>query len=159
MNAFDYKLFRFSSGPVSTLGLLMAGSGEMGKSFRCFTLEDEHRAEKVPGHTRIPAGRYEIRLRTQGGMHSRYSQKYPWHRGMLWLQDVPGFEWIYIHPGNKHEHTEGCILVGDAAQSNLPHVGDGMVTYSVQAYQHLYAEICELLDAGKSVYISIEDIA
>lgn len=137
----------------------MAGSGEQGELFRCFTLEDEHREEKVLGHTRIPAGRYQIRLRADGGMHAKYSRKYPWHRGMLWLQGVPDFKHIYIHPGNRHEHTSGCILVGDGALSNLPRVGDGMVTYSVDAYKALYSEIVGLLDLGRRVFIEVVDVA
>ena len=55
--AFVYKLFRFSSGSVSTLGLIMADLND-GKVFRCFTLEDEYREAKVSGETRIPAGKY-----------------------------------------------------------------------------------------------------
>jgi hypothetical protein len=151
---FDYKLFRYSSGPVSTLGLLMAG-GHEGVRFRCYTLEDEFRAEKIPGKTRIPAGRYEIKLRTVGGMHQKYVAKYPWHRGMLWLQNVPNFEWVYMHPGNKHEHTEGCILTGDGSNSNV--LDDGSVTSSVVAYERLAKEVYFLLDEGKRVFITVED--
>ena len=31
--------------------------------FVCFGLEDEYRADKVPGETRIPAGTYRVTLR------------------------------------------------------------------------------------------------
>jgi hypothetical protein len=158
MSEFTYKLFRYSSGPVSTLGLLMAGSDD-DLGFRCFTLEDEHRDVKVPEHTRIPAGRYEIKLRTVGGKHSHYSEKFDWHRGMLWLQDVPGFEWIYLHYGNKHGHTAGCILTGDGTQSNLARVGDGSTLSSVDAYKSLALEIYSLMDLDKKVFIEIKDIA
>ena len=154
--AFVYKLFRFSSGSASTLGLIMADLND-GKVFRCFTLEDEYREVKVPGETRIPAGKYEIKLRTVGGMHSRYSKRFDWHRGMLWLQDVPGFKWIYIHPGNKHEHTEGCILTGDGAHSNL--IDDGSVSNSVAAYERIYKEIVSMLDSDRQVFLEIQDIA
>ena len=160
MSEFTYKLFRFSSEANSTNGLLMAGSMEMGKSFRCFTLEDEYRATKVPGHTRIPAGRYQIKRRFNSPKFGHYDEKYsPWHHGMLWLQDVPDFTFIYIHPGNRHEDTAGCILVGDAVASNLPRVGDGSISYSVNAYKALYIEISDMLDNGKSVFIEIVDVA
>lgn len=154
-NHFTYKLWRFSSEHNDTLGLLMAGSPVPGEHFRCFTLEDEGRDEKVPGKTRIPAGRYEIKLRKAGGMNGRYSERWDWHRGMLHLQDVPGFEWIYIHPGNRHEHTEGCILVGNGCQSNIG--DDGAVTNSVAAYRTLYLEICSMLARGRRVFIEIVD--
>lgn len=160
MNEFNYKLFRYSSGPVSSLGLLMAGSLELGKAFRCYTLEDEYRAVKVPGHTRIPAGTFEIKRRFDSPKFKHYDDKFaPWHRGMLWLQNVPGFEWVYIHPGNRHENTDGCLLVGDAVTSNREQVGEGQISYSVNAYERLYKEITLMLDDGKRVFLTIEDIA
>lgn len=158
-DSFNYKLFRFSSQDESTLGMIMAGSSEDGKLFRCFTLEDEHRIEKLYGETRIPAGKYEIKLRTEGGMNQRYMDRFSFHQGMLWLRDVPGFEWIYIHPGNHDDHTEGCILVGDGAQSNIPRVGRGTISYSVNAYKALYSEMIGLFNQGKRITIEIVDVA
>lgn len=149
-------LQRFASGDESTLGA-MFWSSEHGKAFECFTLEDEHREQKVPGETRIPAGIYEIKLRAAGGMHKHYSAKFPWHVGMLWLQDVPGFEWIYIHPGNTDKHTEGCILVGDGAVSNV--IGRGSISASQQAYERLYKKIVAALQSGEPVYIHVSDYA
>lgn len=152
---FNYKLYRYSSQENSTLGLLMA-AGEK-EEFRCYTLEDEFREVKVPGKTRIPAGRYEIRKRFGSAKFGHLDEKYDWHDGMLWLQDVPGFEWIYIHTGNRHEHTEGCILVGDGAESNREE--DGMVTHSRKAYESLYREISGYLDEGHEVFIEVVDHA
>lgn len=159
MNEFEYRLTRYSSQDESTLGYLMAGSEEPGRAFRCYTLEDEYREIKVPGETRIPAGRYEIKLRAAGGMHQRYAAKHAWHRGMLWLQNVPGFEWIYLHAGNTDDHTEGCILVGDGVLSNLPRVGRGSISSSQNAYKALALEIYSLLDTGKRVFVTIVDQA
>jgi hypothetical protein len=76
----------------------------------------KHRDVKVKGETRIPAGRYQVTLRTEGGFHSKYSEKYgEMHKGMLWVRDVPGFEYILIHTGNTDEHTAGCLLVGNTS--------------------------------------------
>jgi len=33
---------------------------------------------------------------------------------MLWLQNVPNFEYVYLHIGNVVENSEGCVLVGDS---------------------------------------------
>ena len=75
------------------------------------TLEDTRRHKKVPRLTRIPAGRYEIKLRFDSPMAKRYEELYG-TRGMLWLQDVEDFEWVYIHIGNDDDDSDGCILVG-----------------------------------------------
>ena len=66
--------------------------------FQCFGLEDEFREDKRAGETRVPAGTYDVRLRSVGGFHARYGRKFvDMHRGMLHLQNVPGFEHILIH--------------------------------------------------------------
>ena len=64
------EVLRFSSQVDSTHGALFEVT-ELGKEFLCYTLEDEARAFKVRGETRIPEGTYEIKLRKKGGFHSR----------------------------------------------------------------------------------------
>lgn len=144
---------RISTGDESTLGIMHDLNGP---EFLCYTLEDQANEVKIAGETRIPAGRYEIKLRTEGGMHQRYGQRFPWHKGMLWLQNVPGFEWIYIHVGNKDDDSEGCILVGDGQVSNV--IERGQITSSVSAYKRLYNRIVKALEA-EQVFIEIEDYA
>ena len=151
---------RISTGDESTLGVMYVTESyaTIGvPEFLCFTMEDQPNEPKVPGETRIPAGRYKIELRTEGGMHQRYTNKFEWHRGMLWLRDVPNFEWVYIHYGNYEKDTDGCILVGDGAQSNV--LEDGMVTASVAAYTRLAQEIYVEMDRNEEVWITIEDYA
>jgi hypothetical protein len=154
----ELLLQRFSTGDESTLGIMHAiGDFDEHRRFLCFSMEDQPNEPKVPGETRIPAGRYEIKLRTEGGMNKRYKKKFGSdHFGMLWLQDVPDFEWVYIHYGNYHGDTEGCILTGDGCQSNV--LEDGMVMSSIAAYTRLYDEISSsiLMDFDK-VWITIED--
>ena len=161
----ELLLQRFSTGDESSLGTLHrieevdtdTGSGSLSlPEFKCFTLEDQPNEPKVPGETRIPAGRYQIELRNEGGMNERYAAKFDGHVGMLWLQDVPDFEWVYIHYGNYHGDTEGCILVGDGCQSNV--IEDGMVMSSIAAYKRLYDEITTaLLMDFDEVWINIEN--
>ena len=90
-------------------------------------------------------------------MHGRYSRKFDWHTGMLWLRNVHNFTFVYIHYGNYEKDTDGCILVGDGAQSNV--LEDGMVMSSVAAYTRLAKEIYAAMDAGEEVWITIEDYA
>lgn len=152
----ELLLQRFSSGQDSTLGLIHHVSGSA-LAFRCFTLEDQFNEPKVAGETRIPAGRYRIKLRAEGGMHAGYAKRFGFHRGMLWLQDVPGFEWVYIHTGNLDDETEGCILVGDGAGQNVTE--EGRLLGSVAAYTRLYQEIATALDGGQDVWLAIQDMA
>ena len=150
------EVLRFSSQADSTSGLLFE-STDIGKKFLCYTLEDERRALKVRGETRVPAGTYKIELRKEGGFHERYTKKYPGiHRGMLHVTDVPNFEYILIHTGNTDEHTAGCLLVGDAQENNLL-LPDGFVGKSVNAYKRIYPSIAKAIADGEEVTITYID--
>ena len=65
------------------------------------TLED-NKARKIKGETAIPVGVYEV-LWT-------YSPRFK--KMLPLLKDVPAFEGIRIHAGNRAKDTEGCILCG-----------------------------------------------
>ena len=152
----DLEVLRFSSQKDSTNGVLFDVTGGERK-FLCYTLEDEYRKDKVAGETRIPAGTYRITLRTTGGFHGRYVKKYgDMHKGMLWVRDVPNFEYILIHTGNTDEHTAGCLLLGDSQQANFGS-SNGMVGSSVNAYKRVYPAIAKALEEGESVSITYVD--
>ena len=150
------EVLRFSSEKDSTNGLLFDVSN--GRSFLCYTLEDEHRDEKVMAETRIPAGTYRITLRTTGGFHGRYLKKYgqDFHKGMLWVRDVPNFEYILIHTGNTDEHTAGCLIVGNSQQANFGE-SDGFIGSSNAAYKRIYPAIAQALTSGEEVEITYID--
>ncbi len=145
-------LYRLSTSEESTLGVLYL-NGE----FAGYTLEDTKRLKKVAGETRIPAGIYEIKLRKDGGMHQKYRQRFGrMHKGMLWLQNVPKFEWIYIHTGNKRGNTEGCILIGDSLNNNT--LKDGFVGSSTPAYRRIYPKIAGAIAKGEDTNIRVADL-
>lgn len=117
------------------------------------TLEDAFQHVKVPGETRIQAGEYEIKFRKESPMANRYRERFgDDHIGMLWLQNVPHFEWIYLHVGNTPDNTDGCILVGTSMTPAAGKVGN-----SVTAYEHLYPSVGEALLRDERVTIRIED--
>lgn len=148
------EVLRFSSGNDSTMGALFDTTN--GRRFLAYTIEDEARDEKVAGETRIPAGTYPVRLRTEGGFHGRYTAKYgDFHKGMLHVQDVPGFEYILNHTGNTDEHTEGCLLVGDTSQQNV--TKEGFIGSSGDAYKRIYPDIADHLVSGGDVEITYID--
>ena len=146
------EVLRFSSQKDSTNGILFDVTD--GRKFLCYTLEDEHRDVKEYGETRVPAGTYNITLRTVGGFHGRYLKKYgEMHKGMLWVRDVPNFEYILIHIGNTDEHTAGCLLVGNSADMK------GFIGKSTAAYKNIYPEVAQALLDGEEVWITYRDFA
>lgn len=145
-------LRRFSTSGDDTLGIL-----HVDDVWQCYTLEDEARTVKVFGETRIPDGTYKIILRTVGGFHKRYTKRYPdMHKGMLWLQDVPNFEYILIHTGNRDDDTAGCILVGSSANDNT--VDEGRIGGSRNAYKKMYPIVAKAILDGEDVDIKITTI-
>tara|TARA_B100001250_G_C19785058_1_gene783737 strand:- start:1242 stop:1841 length:600 start_codon:yes stop_codon:yes gene_type:complete len=151
-----YEVLRVSSGKDSTSGLLF--EVDRGKrTFLAYTLEDEQRDVKVYGETRIPAGTYKLKLRTVGGFHTRYASKYgDFHKGMIWVQDVPGFEYILWHTGNTDEHTAGCLILGNT-QTNNRIAKDGFIGSSVDAYKFVYPRVQSAIEAGLDVEVTYID--
>lgn len=144
------QVVRYSTGPNETLGLLF--DVEDGRKFLAYTLEDAFQEEKVPERTRIPAGVYEIKLRTVGGHHRRYTKKFPSiHKGMLWLQDVPDFTFVLIHIGNTNDDTAGCLLVGSSVTESRT------LTGSTKAYERVYSHVVSAFEKGERVFIEFID--
>ena len=151
----ELEVVRISSQEDSTSGILFdVVNGK--RKFLCYTLEDEQRDVKVWGETRIPAGRYKLSLRKEGGFHSRYEAKYgEMHQGMIHVNDVPGFQYILWHTGNTDENTAGCLLLGDSQTSNLVQK-DGFVGSSVNAYKKVYPYVSAAIQQG-DVYVTYID--
>ena len=138
-------LDRFKDNGKATIGMMLV-DGE----FECFTVEDTYREVKIKGETCIPAGEYEIKLRNEGGMTGRYAKKYPFHKGMLHLQNVPNFKYVYIHTGNNASHTEGCILLNAGVDSERMTGSKSRV-----AYVKMYHKVLKALANNETVTIKI----
>ena len=144
---------RTQFGTDATNGILLVDG-----LFECYTLEDQYQAVKVMHETCIPEGTYDIKFRTVGGFHSKYSERYGnAHYGMLHLQDVPNFTYILIHAGNTDEHTSGCLIVGET-QQDLDISDDGFIGHSGKAYLKLYNKVAKELLLGKEVSIEYTTI-
>lgn len=169
------SLKRYSHGEKDTLGKLSINGEEM-----CFTLEDKENYSKekaiyaqkraageeisdklaytalLDGDTRIPAGEYEIELRTSGGLHTTYEIRYPdLHKGMLCLKNVKGFSYIYLHQGNSNADTKGCILLGESVEKEEDTSAERKLVNSKDAYLKVYAQVVEILANGQKAMISI----
>jgi hypothetical protein len=114
--------------------------------YECDTLEDADRQlennpeDKVYGETCIPRGTYDVIIT----MSNRFKRELPL------IKDVPGFEGIRIHPGNTHEDTHGCILVGVLADS-----GDRIVM-SRTTFDGLFQRMERAYDAKEPITITVE---
>lgn len=123
------KLIREPSTETTTIGSLYIDD-----IFECYTLEDMVRDTKIKYKTAIPFGTYQVVI--------TWSPRFK--RQMPLLVNVPGFDGIRIHPGNTHENTAGCLLVGDEV------VGEALLD-SKTAFDRLYAKLVK----AKNVTIEI----
>lgn len=128
----------------------------------CFCLE--------PGllrlrHPIIPAGTYDLQLRTVGDKHLEYNRYYGnkfgigWHRGMVQIANVPDRDFIEFHVGNTVADTEGCSLAGTEAV-RPPGNGSGHweVAHSRTAYEKVYPILRDAILAGP-VQLQIQTIS
>jgi hypothetical protein len=149
-------LKRIASGRDSTIGMLFFGP--IGFNPQCFIIEDEFRAVKVKGETRIPSGKYQIKKRkVKSPMTLKYREIYPFFDYHLELQNVPNFKFVYIHHGNKESNTDGCLL----CNYNAMFLDGGTIEFaggrSRDAFEVVYKKITSWLDDGIDVFINVID--
>ena len=147
------RIVRFTHDADTTLGLMYIN----GKFSSC-TLEDTYRPKKIKHQTRIPEGEYEIDfLNVITPMTEKY-RKHNYLKGIftfhIEIKNVPNYSNVYIHVGNNHEHTSGCILVADGIGSTSI---NKTITQSRKAYLKFYNHISSLLKNGEKVRIVIHD--
>lgn len=146
-------LNRHFKGEKYTIGKLYIND-----EYFCDTLEDVDRGltqnmnigdikeKKVMHQTAIPTGTYKITLNIQSPKYSQRKQ-YDFCKGYLpRLIDVPGFEGILIHIGNKPGDSSGCILVGENKVK-------GQVINSTTTFKKLYEK---LKNAKEKIEIEIK---
>ena len=143
------KIIRVAEGKQSTLSQLYIDG-----IFQCYLLEDKIRTVKLPKQTAIPTGNYALRLNTWGGMNVDYRQKFPnLHKGMIEINGLPNFSFVYIHIGNTFKQTAGCPLCGFGFEMVD---GDYQVVRSKDAYQMIYPKLVNIAKSNEN-QISIEN--
>ena len=81
--------------------------------------------KKVASETPTIVGSHKVELYTAGGFYVRYGKKFSdIHQGMLYVQDVPGFEFTLIDVSNIDKNSAGCCLL----LGTCPRGGEGLMT-------------------------------
>lgn len=105
----------------------------------CFCIEDAYRTTKIPGQTCIPYGIYPLGTRYS----PRFSKTY--NHDMIWVQNVPDFQYILIHWGNTVSDTEGCLIIGD--KIGILNQKDAVLN-SRATYLRFYNKVIDQIKAG-----------
>lgn len=136
-----HKKDKYTIGNLSFKGFDEQGNLIDKNDFFCNTLEDRWCnfkngiKDKIEKETAIPDGKYAVALT----MSHRFKRILPL------INNVPFFESVRIHRGNKAEDTEGCLLVG---KNDSP----GWVSNST----HWETEIIKLISQYKKCWILIK---
>jgi hypothetical protein len=141
-------ILRYLDDGETTLGLIF-----LRNKFFAYTLEDTHNEVKVAKKTRIPAGVFPIDFyRIETDLTKKYRRIYgDWFDYHLEIKDIPNFQNVYIHVGNTHENTDGCILIADGVSAGT----SKSLQYSRNAYERFYKTISALLKSNEPVTIQI----
>ncbi len=147
------KVERFSTGKLDTISHFFIDDKPYG-----FILEDTFHKVKIFGETRVPEGVYQVKLRNEGDKNEKYKLRFgDFHKGMLWITNIPNFEYVYIHIGNTYKDTEGCLLVGDNFINKL-NQNQRVLLESEKQYKIIYPIISHSLLSNQEVEIKIIDV-
>ena len=109
-----------------------------------YTLEDTYRqldngtVDKQYGTTCIPNGRYRV-VPTASPHFGRV---------MPHVENVPQFDGVLIHWGNRPADTEGCILLGMQRGADL-------ITDSQAAFDDFWALYIAAIQRGEEVWLTV----
>lgn len=127
------------------------GQMSLNGDYFCDTLEDTDRglnsamsvdeilSKKRKGITAIPTGEYDVIL--------TFSPRFK--RVLPLLLNVPGYQYIRVHNGNRPDSTEGCLLVGE-------NKAKGQVLNSRATLEKLMSVLLECEKKKEKVTITIE---
>jgi len=120
--------------------------------FEAVTLEHPTRPVKIDGKTGIPLGEYELKPRRAGEIYEKYCKKFKCDHPIIWLQNVPGFQYVYIHIGNYIKDSLGCILIGRNWQFNG---SERMILDSTATYLLFHKLVSAAWDRQETVTLKI----
>lgn len=124
-----------------------------------YGVEDEHRDAKVKGETRIPNGLYELDLRHSpkfsrhyfvdghGYLNKTRTDRFTQEHQLIWVKDVPNFQFVLWHWGNTDDDTDGCYIVGSSFHTFNGKKG---VSGSRVKYTQIYPLIWQMITGNQS---------
>ena len=116
-------------------------------------MEDTHRDEKVPGGTRIPEGHYKLGINENlSPLTQRYRNRFPWFSHHIEIKEIPNYDKVYVHIGNSHRDTEGCILIADGVNAAST---EKMILQSQKAYERFYKMVLPKINQNEPLTINI----
>lgn len=128
-------------------------------------VEDEKRDVKVKGETRIDNATYPLGLRHSPKFSKHYFRddegfiiaakerttpelkaRYHTEHELIWVMNVPKFEYVLWHWGNDDDDTDACYIVGSII---APIGGQKGVQNSRKKYVEIYPKIWRAIKAGQ----------
>lgn len=153
----DFTLLRYSKANNSSQSLFFAKGmvGDSSPKFFCHVIEDDDQGAK--GDKRIPAGSYVLKIHNAVTPKTEFFRKaMPWFEFFIEVTGIPGFDLVFVHPGNDQQDTEGCLLLNDVMGNNsIQKAKEGSL--SQQACKRFYDLVYPRLKAGEKITITIKD--
>lgn len=156
----ELTLKRIFKGPKYTIGHLFING-----VYECDTLEPPYMGTKQTdsiefikstkkGNTAIPSGVYNINMDIISPKFKDRSWAKPFGGKLPTIEDVPAFDRVLIHVGNKASQyglsdTQACILVGENKIK-------GQVVNSTATFQELYSVMLKAKLSGEEITLTIE---
>lgn len=156
----ELTLKRIFKGPKYTIGHLFING-----VYECDTLEPPYMGTKQTdsiefikstkkGNTAIPSGVYNINMNIISPKFKDRSWAKPFGGKLPTIEDVPAFDRVLIHVGNKASQyglsdTQACILVGENKVK-------GQVISSTACFTELMTVLLKAKLTGEKITLSIE---
>jgi hypothetical protein len=143
-------VLRYADDGNTTLGLMF-----INKSFFAYTLEDTHSEFKIPGDSRIPEGNYPLGIKKEDTpLTLRYKNRFDWFSNHIEIEGIPNYDLVYIHIGNTHKDTKGCLLIADGVNAANR---EKMILQSQKAYERFYKIVYPRIANNEPLAINILD--
>lgn len=143
----------------------------VGTKFGGVGVEDEYRAVKIKGETRIPTGVYELGFHNSpkfskyfyvdkdGYLNATKTDRFTTPHYPIHVLNVPNFEYVLWHWGNSEKDTDACYIVGSKFET--PDMRTGRVLASKIKYVEIYPIVFQMMrknkQEGLKTYVEYKD--